>query len=88
MKLILTLSLTQLTPIGDGDQSPCLVTLHAGKHKCCTHPHGQAQALHPPMQTSTGTAPTHTDKHNHCTHPCRQAQAPHPPTCTYTLHTA
>ena len=37
MESILTPSLTQLTPIGDGDRFPCLVTSHADEHKCPIH---------------------------------------------------
>ena len=35
--LIPTPSLTQLMLIGDGDQSPCLVTSHADEHKRPVH---------------------------------------------------
>ena len=37
LELILTPSLTQLMPVGDGDLSPCLVTPHADEHKRPIH---------------------------------------------------
>ena len=40
VKLILTPSLTQLTPVRDGDRPLCLVTFHMDKykHRTCIHP--------------------------------------------------
>ena len=39
LESILTPSLTQLTPVGDGDQSPCLVTSHMDEHRFPIHIH-------------------------------------------------
>ena len=46
LESILTLSLTQLMPIGDGEQLLCLVTSHADKHKCPIHTY-----MHTPCTT-------------------------------------